>query len=352
MNLGASADEHPAAAAHDQAEEPSTLRAVSPVGLHMGTAVDMQALAEDRAYREVLATQFASVTAENVMKWERLEPVRGVYDWGPADELVALASDHDQRVRGHTLVWHNQLPGWLQEGAFGTNELRAILREHIHATVGRFRGAIWQWHVVNEAIGDDGAPRESIWRRELGPGYLADAFRWAHEADPDAQLFYNDCNVEGMNPKSDAMYALVAELRADGVPIHGVGVQGHLDVSAGFPPDIAENLRRFDRLGMATAITEADVRVPPPSDLATLHAQARGFGMLLRAALRTSGCASFTVWGFCDRYSWIPGWFPGHGEATLFDERYAPKYAYEELHDQLATVTSWHARSHRAQPAG
>ncbi|HEV7961417.1 MAG TPA: endo-1,4-beta-xylanase [Actinoplanes sp.] len=305
-------------------------------GIRVGTAVNMTALADDAPYRDAVAREFSTVTPENVMKWEAVEPQRGVYDWAAADRLVDFARANGQTVRGHTLVWHSQNPAWLTEDAFSPAELRALLRKHIFDEVGHFRGRIWHWDVVNEAFNEDGTLRDTIWLRNLGPGYIADAFRWAHQADPHATLFLNDYNNEGVNPKSDAYYALVKQLRAAGVPVGGYGMQGHLAVQYGFPGDVLANVRRFDALGLQTAFTEVDVRMLLPADQAKTQAQAEGFGTLLRACLLVRRCVSYTVWGFTDRYSWVPGVFAGQGSATPFDENLNPKPAYFTLRDTLA----------------
>ncbi|TXS44869.1 endo-1,4-beta-xylanase [Streptomyces sp. t39] len=303
-------------------------------GIRIGTAVDMAALADDAAYRDGVSA-FSSVTAENVMKWQLVEPVRGTYDWAAADELVDFAGRNGQLVRGHTLVWHSQLPSWLDEDDFSAEELRELLRRHVTEQVRHFKGRIWQWDVVNEAFDDDGTLRDSIWLRKLGPGYIADAFRWAHRADPAARLYINDYNIEGVNAKSTALHGLVADLRREGVPVHGVGFQGHFAVQYGFPGDVTANLGRFDALGLETAVTEADVRVPMPADAAEREAQARGYSVLLQACLLTRRCTDFTVWGFTDKYSWVPGVFDGEGAANILDEDYAEKPAYRALLQDL-----------------
>jgi endo-1,4-beta-xylanase len=327
----------PSAAAHPTAGGPATgLRALADrAGLRIGTAVDMTALADDAPYRAAVAREFSTVTAENVMKWEAVEPQQGVHDWAAADRLVDFARANRQLVRGHTLVWHNQNPSWVTEDAFTPAQLRAILRQHIIDEVTHFRGRIWHWDVVNEIFNDDGTWRDTIWLRSLGPGYVADAFRWAHQADPKAKLFLNDYNNEGVNAKSDAYYALVKQLRAQGVPVQGYGIQGHLAVQYGVPGDVLTNLRRFEKLGLQTAFTEVDVRMPLPADPIKLQAQAQGFTALLQACLLADRCVSYTLWGFTDRYSWVPGVFDGEGSATPFDENLAPKPAYAALRDTL-----------------
>ncbi|MFI2710911.1 endo-1,4-beta-xylanase [Micromonospora sp. NPDC018662] len=334
-------------------------------GLYVGTAVDMATLdnAAEPRYRELVGSEFSTVTAENVMKWESLEPTRGTYDWGPADELVAFARQHHQRVRGHVLVWHNQLPAWLtsgvEDGSIDTAELRRILRDHITAVVRHFKGRIWQWDVVNEAVSDPWDTPSTLhykgfWAEHLGPGYIADAFRWARAADPDALLFYNDYNIEAFgsgNPADDKtqfVYDMARDLRARGVPIDGVGSQGHLGTQYGNYDtlQVAAALRKFAGLGLATAFTEVDVRSQLTAGVQAgdsaeinprLQASAANFSTLLRACLAERHCLSFTLWGFTDKHSWVPGAFsdPPEGLATVYDENYRPKRAYQELKADL-----------------
>ncbi|UJV41261.1 endo-1,4-beta-xylanase [Streptomyces sp. AMCC400023] len=328
------------ASAHGPHSGPSLRTLADRAGVRVGTAVDMAAFADDRTYRGTTAREFNSVTAENVMKWESVEPRRGEYDWKAADDLVRFARGNGQVVRGHTLVWHSQLPGWLTsgvaDGSIGAAELRGILRKHITTEVKRYKGRIQQWDVVNEVFEEDGSLRNSIWLRELGPSYIADAFRWAHAADPKAKLFLNDYNVEGVNAKSTAYYELAKRLRAEGVPVQGFGAQGHLAIQYGFPGQVAENLARFEALGMRTAFTEVDVRMILPADSDKLATQAEYYRRLLDACLGARSCGSFTVWGFTDKYSWVPGVFAGQGSATPMDEGYGRKPAYGALREGLA----------------
>jgi endo-1,4-beta-xylanase len=304
-------------------------------GVRIGTAVDVTALRAERDYRTVLNREFTNVTAENAMKWESVEPERGVHTWSDADAVVENARRHQQKVRGHTLVWHNQLPAWLttgvDDGTIGDAELRKILRDHITTEVGRYKGRIRAWDVVNEVVNDDGTMRQTIWLTHLGPGYLADAFRWARRADPHAKLFLNDYNLEWNAAKIETTLALVKDLQAHGVPIDGVGFQGHLGIQYDYPGDWPNVMRRFTDLGLEVAVTELDVRMELPVTPEKLATQAAYYGRALSGCLSVAACHELTVWGFTDRHSWVPGWFEGQGAACLFDENLSPKPAYQTL---------------------
>jgi endo-1,4-beta-xylanase len=314
-----------------------SLRALaSKVGLRIGTAVNTDALGTNAQYRQITADQFSSVTPENVMKWQVVEPAQGTYDWSAADQLVGFAKANGQLVRGHTLVWQNQLPDWLNSGTYTSAQLRDLLHKHITDEVSHFKGDIWQWDVVNEAFNDDGTMRDTLWLRAMGPGYIADAFRWAHQADPRALLFYNDYNIEGIGAKSDAVFALVKQLRAEGVPINGVGAQGHLDTKYGFPSQMQQNLQRFADLGLKVALTEVDVRTTLPVTTPEQLAQNADYSQMLGACLLVRQCISYTVWGFGDAYSWVPGVFAGEGSAGIYDESLQPKTQYFALQQVLS----------------
>jgi endo-1,4-beta-xylanase len=344
----------PTASQHSAVIGKNTLRSLAEeAGIEFGVAVNTDLLANNGKYRHIVNTQYSSVTAENVMKWEALNPAPGVYDWAAAEELIANAEANGQVVRGHTLVWHNQLPSWLTTGDYSARELRAILKNHVRTVAGHFAGRIQQWDVVNEIFNDDaaGSFRETIWYQayeDLGlPGeqYVADVFRWAHQADPQALLFYNDYNLEFTGPKSNAAYAFVQKLLAAGVPIHGVGFQGHLDTQYGFP-DLQNNLERFAELGLQVALTEVDVRTfvtkkpngtytNTPADPAEGAEQVDYWVRTLEACLAVEACKSYTVWGVSDANSWIPGWFTGQGAGLLFDMHSNPKPQYEALREVL-----------------
>lgn len=342
----------PNASQHSAVIGENTLRSLADdAGIKFGVAVNTDALASNGKYRNIVATQFSSVTAENVMKWESVEPQQGVYDYTAADALVAFAQENGQVVRGHTLVWHNQLPAWLTSGTFTPAQLREILHNHITQEVSHFRGEIQQWDVVNEAFNDDGTFRHTIWYNAYqqltgnGSDYIADAFRWAREADPSALLFYNDYNLEFTGPKSNAVYAFVQQLQAQGVPIDGVGFQGHLDTQYGFP-DLQNNLQRFADLGLQVAMTEVDVRTfvsqkpngtytDTPLNPGDAAKQVDYWKGTLEACLAVDACKSYTVWGLSDQYSWIPGVFTGEGAGLLFDDHTNPKPQYFALREVL-----------------
>ena len=329
----------------------------SRVGLRIGVAVNTDLLGADPTYTNLVNQQFNSVTAENVMKWEVVEPTQGNYDWSGADELMLNAKKNSQLVRGHTLVWHSQLPSWLASNGgmsttFTDQQVKDIVKKHIQDEAGRYRGRVWAWDVVNEAFNEDGTPRQLIFYKARGNSteYIADAFRWAHEADPSAELFYNDYNLEYTGPKSEAAYQLVKKLKADGVPIDGVGFQTHLSTQYGFP-NLQETMQRFADLDLDVAETEVDVRTSvKPTDPATtpptftseplsgLHQAAAEayWDQSLKACLFVDRCVSYTVWGLADSNSWIPGVFPGEGSALLFDDDLMPKRQFTVVYQDLA----------------
>jgi endo-1,4-beta-xylanase len=318
----------------------TALRALAqPTGVRIGTAINTDELGSNARYDEIAASQFSSVTPENVMKWDAIEPQRGKLDFAAADELIRFAKQNHQLVRGHTLVWYNQLPQWLVDlgPSLTKKQATAILKQHVIDEVTHFKGRIWQWDVVNEAFEEDGTLRNSLWLQKIGPSYIEKAFRWAHEADPKALLFYNDYNIEYGGPKQDAAYALVKGLKKKGVPIDGVGFQTHLDTQYGIP-DLETTMQKFAKLGLKTAETEVDVRTTLPVTPVEQSAQNAGYSETLQACLLVKACISYTVWGFGDKYSWIPGVFPGEGAADLYDENLVAKPQYTALQTVLRTA--------------
>jgi endo-1,4-beta-xylanase len=333
--------------------EGATLRGLAEkIGLRVGTAVIPQDL-NTPAWTAILQEQFSVVTPGNAMKWGPVEPVQGQFDWSDADTLVNFAEANGQLVRGHTLLWHNQLPTWLTtgvaNGTISSSKLMSLLEQHIFTEVGRYKGRIWQWDVANEFFLDanpSGINPNDFWVSNLGAGIIPQAFKWAHEADPHALLMYNDYNIageDGTNAKSNAVYAWLQQMLDQGVPINGVGDQGHLDTQYGFSGNqMTADLQRYASLGLKVAITEADVRTfvnnatdQVPTDNLSVFAQPYEFSQMMLAALAVPEVISFTVWGFVDADSWVPGFFTGEGYATIYDVNAQPKLAFYNLLEDL-----------------
>lgn len=310
-------------------------------GIRIGTAVNVDALNTDAAYARLLAREFNLLTPENAMKFSVVQPERGRFDFVQADALVEFAEAHAMQVNGHVLVWHRQLPDWLTQGHFSADELKAILREHVQTLVTRYRGRVASWDVAAEAVGEDGRLRDSFWSRGIGPDYLALAFRWAHEADPQAHLRYNDYGGEGDGAKSDGIYDLMAALRSKGTPVHGVGLQMHASLKDAPPAqEVRINMQRLAALGLQTHISEMDVMLPLPASRAELRAQAALYRGMLQACLAVLQCRSFSTWGATDRYSWITDFFPGQGAALLFGTDGRAKPAYDSVRRTLRAATA------------
>jgi endo-1,4-beta-xylanase len=329
------------------------LRTVAPHGLLLGTAVDTRALEDEASYRRVLAHQYDSVTPENAMKFAFVHPSRHRYDFADADRIVRFAREHDMKVRGHTLVWYREAPDWVTRGTWTRSQLERVLHDHIRKVVGRYRGKVAEWDVVNEALDKHGDLRDSVWSRVIGPDYIPLAFEWAHEADPGARLFYNDFDLEFPGPKARAAVALVRKLRADGVPIDGVGIQAHeLTERKPTRAELDDALRSYADLGLDVAITELDVGVHLPASRDELAEQAGVYRDVLDACLDVSRCTSFTTWGFTDRHSWVPGEVDGFGDALPLDDRYRAKPAARALRQRLAQGRTPSASSGPAASSG
>jgi endo-1,4-beta-xylanase len=261
-------------------------------GRYFGAAVAAFKLS-DGAYSGILDREFSAVTPENEMKWDATEPSQGRFTFGGGDQIVAHAQAHGQRIRGHTLAWHGQQPGWAQ-GMSGS-ALRSAMLNHITQVVTHFRGKIYAWDVVNEAFadGNSGGRRDSNLQR-TGNDWIEAAFRAARAADPGAKLCYNDYNTDGINAKSTGVFQMVADFKARGVPIDCVGFQSHLGGSVA--SDYRANLQRFADLGVDVQITELDV--------ASGANQANVYSTVVNACMAVSRCAGITVWGIRDSDSW------------------------------------------------
>jgi endo-1,4-beta-xylanase len=353
-------------------KELSLREAAQSSGVLIGTAVRPTQLSE-AAYATTLAREFNMAEPEDALKWEVVHPQQNSFDFSQADQIVEFAARHGMKVRGHTLVWHRQNPKWLTDGNFSSTELARILEEHIKTVVGHYRGRIFAWDVVNEAFDElqPGALRSTIWWDQPGitppedqaairepqtlnsPArsqrearnsqpyfYIERCFRWAHEADPQALLFYNDAEAETINPKSDAIYAMIRDFREHGVPIDGIGFQMHVANLHADIASISANIKRFTALGVQVHITEMDIAVPVDSSgdarPQDLQLQADIYRQIAAACLSHPGCTAIQTWGFTDKYSWI-GSHSKHtqGGALPFDRNYRAKPAYRELLREL-----------------
>jgi endo-1,4-beta-xylanase len=325
----------------------------------IGAAMDSaQITGRDSRAQEIVAAQFSSVTPGNDLKWERVHPAPGVYDFRRGDEFVDFAQEHHLFAVGHVLVWHQQTPAWVYydgDGGLLTKEaLLARLKDHIFTVVGRYKGKIKAWDVVNEVIGDDGAMRQSLWYQICGEDYIVKAFQWAHEADPAAELTYNDYNIEYPQKRAGAL-ALVKRLKAAGVPITTVGIQAHYLIGE---PDLQlldDAIADFAKLGVKVALTELDIDVNPrPSggvtgDIALrlaadpkynpyadgLPAEVQDkltarYAKVFAIALKHKDVVDrVTLWGVTDADSWHNNW-PIKGRTAyslLFDRDGKPKPA-------------------------
>ncbi len=319
-------------------------------GMLIGTAVRPAQLSE-AAYAATLGREFNMLEPEDALKWEVLRPDLKSFDFSQADQIVDFAARHDMKVRGHTLVWHQQNPVWLTAAHYTPEQLAQLLETHIKTVVGHYRGKIFAWDVANEAFDEGknaGRLRSTLWYDQpgigfsgQGPAYLAQCFRWAHEADPQALLFYNEAEAEEINPKSDAIYAMVRAFLRDGVPIDGIGFQMHIGNLHANIPSISANIARFTSLGLQVHITEMDVALPVDANgnasSEDLARQADIYRQVAEACLSHPGCTAIQTWGFTDKYSWI-GSHSKHtqGAALPFDRNFHSKPAHEALSQVLS----------------
>jgi endo-1,4-beta-xylanase len=288
-------------------------------GRYFGAAV-VPNLLGDSSYSSTLEREFNSVVAENAMKWDATEPNRNQFTFGGGDQIVNYARARGMSVRGHTLVWHAQYPGWV--GNLNGDDLRQAMVNHINGVAGHWQGQIYAWDVVNEAFEENGSRRQSIFQQRLGNGYIEEAFRAARAADPNAKLCYNDYNTDGINAKSTAIYNMVVDFRNRGVPIDCVGMQSHLGSNSNLSSYQA-NLQRFSDLGVDVQITELDVG-------GSGSGQANVYRQVTQACMAVARCNGITTWGITDLHTWRPNDTP-----LLFDRNYQKKEAYHAVLDAL-----------------
>ncbi len=284
-------------------------------GRYFGTAVANYKLS-DGTYSGILDREFNMITPENEMKWDTTEPSRGSFNFGPADSIVSHAQAHGQRMRGHTLVWHSQLPSWVSSIS-DANTLRSVMNNHITQEMSHYKGKIYAWDVVNEAFADGSSNhRSSVFQNVLGNGFIEEAFKTARSVDSSAKLCYNDYNIEDWNAaKTQGVYNMVKDFKSRGVPIDCVGFQSHFG-TGGPPSNFQTTLSNFAALGVDVQITELDIA----------QASSTNYSNTVRACMNVSRCTGITVWGIRDSDSWRSGDSP-----LLFDNNGNKKAAYSAV---------------------
>lgn len=351
---------------HMCAQSPSSRPALKDVykdAFHIGAAINRaQIYGEDARGVKIVKEHFNSITPENVLKWESVHPKLDTYDFAAPDKFVEFGQRNGLVTIGHTLVWHNQTPNWVFQDDKGTPISREALinrmRDHIHKVVGRYKGRIKAWDVVNEALDEDGTLRRSPWLKIIGEDYIEMAFRYAHEADPKAELYYNDYSLENA-PKRKGAVELIKKLKTKGVPVYGVGLQGHDNLDWPTAQQQDETITAFKELGVKVSITELDITVlPSPTKQVTaeitatskstadLNPYTEGLPDSLQQRLAERYAELFkiflkhresidrvTFWGVTDADSWKNDW-PAKGRTDyplLFDRNGVPKPALEAV---------------------
>jgi len=293
----------------------------------VGVAVDVSELKTNSQYRSVVINQFNSITAENAFKFLHVQPDINRYDWEETDYLVNFAKQYNKRLHGHTLVWHSQLPPWI----YGfTGNWKELLRDHITQEVGRYKQDIFSWDVVNEAFNEDGTLRSTIWLDHLGVDYIRLAFEFAHTANPEAKLFYNDYNLESNPAKLKGVIDFLTHLKASGIQIDGIGMQMHITNTFPSINQVAEASKTIADAGFLVHFSEMDVYMNTADGKTSLskselQEQANRYASVFTtySQLNEKNQFGITIWGVSDADSWIPAGLP-----LLFDYSYEQKPLY------------------------
>ncbi len=315
----------------------------------IGAAVHTRGLKTDTQYRAILEMHFNSITPENEMKMGLLRPNQTGYYWENADYLVDYAEGNNMTVHGHTLVWHSQVPGWLDDFAADPGNdkeaWRAMLKDHVQTVVGRYAGRVHAWDVVNEVVdvgtGGENGYRKTIWYEKIGVDYIKDAFTWAHEADPNAKLYLNDYSLCADLEKLDFTLHLIAELQGEGVPIHGIGFQGHISLASPTVDTICQAVAMVNEYDVDVWVTELDIKaggIGAVYNNFIAGRQATRYSEVIEAFSGAERLVGISTWGVYDGSSWLHR--PGENEfqwPLLFDEGYAPKPCAASFASALST---------------
>lgn len=333
----------------------------------IGTAVnDYQSSGKDEKSIELIKKHFNSITPENMLKWERVHPKPGVYNFDPVDKMMAFGEENNMFIIGHCLVWHSQTPKWVFEDENGNpatrEQLLERLKDHIFTVVGKYKGRIKGWDVVNEAVMENGELRNSPWLRIIGEDFIEKAFMWAHEADPDAELYYNDFNM-WHSGKVERVVNLVKEFKEKGIRIDGIGLQGHWGLD--YPPmdELDEAMSAYAKTGLQLLVTELDMDILPQPSQETGADISRNFELRKELnpypdalpdsmiTVQTNRFVEYfsmfnkykdninrvTLWGAYDTQSWRNHW-PVRGRTAyplLFDKNFQPKPAVEAIINEV-----------------
>ena len=351
------------AAAFASAQSTPALRDAYRNDFYIGVAINAaQITGQDQRGDALIESQFDSISPDNALKWEKVHPQPDKYDFRLADQYVAFGEEHHMFIVGHNLVWHEQVPAWVfhdaQGNLLGRDALLARMRDHIYTVVGRYKGRIQSWDVVNEALNEDGTLRQSKWSKIIGDDFIEKAFQYAHEADPQAQLTYNDYSLENEAKRNGAI-ALIKRLKAQGIPIASVGIQGHDSLAWPSIEDEDATISAFARLGVKVVISELDIDVlprdpkmfsaevslkmrqdpkmnpyanglPPAVEQQLAKRYADLFAVFLK---HRDTVTRVTFWGVTDKDSWLNDW-PVKGRTSyplLFDRNDQPKPAFQAV---------------------
>lgn len=308
----------------------------------IGYAIDYSNLINDVNYSKLASEQFNSVTAENAFKAEYLAPAEGFYDFREADSIVVFAKRNNQRVHGHTLIWHQQIPNWIKEFNGTSNDWELLYKIYIQTVVLHFKDKVAAWDVVNEAVNEDGTLRSSIWKEKIGNTYIEKAFKYVQEVDNNVLLFYNDYNLESNTTKRNAVIQLLNNLKLKGIKVNGIGMQMHVSIVSPEMSQIATAIKQVTDNHYQLHLSELDVSVNPNSNdilltnnLANKQASLLAGIVQLYNQIETKYQYGITFWGITDRYSWIRSYYNRIDFPLLYDDNYLPKPAYCAVKNHL-----------------
>ena len=314
-------------------------------GRFIGTILNSEWFNDDiePEFEEIHKTQFNVVVAENEMKFDATEPAENEFNYTKGDKMVEYAQANGLRVRGHALAWHSQVAGWVSQKYGGNKtELLRVLKNHIDSVVGHWKGKVAEWDVVNEAVNDDynadWRSTNSVWYEGIGPEFLDSAFVWAHAADPDAELCYNDYSLEwGLREGSKASFVVeqVKRWKENGIPITCVGTQTHIEIAHETTPQNVRALAKaLAELNVTLNITELDIGFPQGNadklTAADYEKQGHIYRQFMDVFLEEPNMGEFVIWGLTDAHSWLDGQ-QGKTQGLLYDKQYKPKPAYDSI---------------------